>query len=47
MQDFNFDPPLLSPGISALRHQVREFARAELADATPLERARTWTGYWP
>lgn len=45
MQDFNFNPPSLPRGIPELRREVREFICSELANASPVERSRTWTGF--
>ena len=32
-------------GVAELRQQVREFLRTELAEMTPLQKARSWTGF--
>jgi alkylation response protein AidB-like acyl-CoA dehydrogenase len=41
---FNFPPPPPCPEAEALRHEVRAFLAAELADRKPVERAESWTG---
>jgi alkylation response protein AidB-like acyl-CoA dehydrogenase len=43
--NFNFIPPDLPPACAQLREQVREFLDEALVDVTPLDRARTWTGF--
>ncbi|MFL5284578.1 MAG: acyl-CoA dehydrogenase family protein, partial [Rhodopila sp.] len=44
MNAFNFPPPPPCPEAEALRHEVRAFLAAELADRKPVERAESWTG---
>jgi alkylation response protein AidB-like acyl-CoA dehydrogenase len=41
---FSFPPPPASPEAEALRAEVRDFLRANLADRKPVERAESWTG---
>jgi alkylation response protein AidB-like acyl-CoA dehydrogenase len=40
----SFPPPPLSPEAEALRLEVRDFLRTELADRKPVEKAKSWTG---
>ena len=44
MNAFTFPPPPASPSSEALRLEVRDFLRAELADRRPVQRAESWTG---
>ncbi len=44
MNAFSFPPPPPSPEAEALRQEVRDFLRVELADRKPLKRAESWTG---
>lgn len=44
MNAFTFPPPPPSPQAEALRAEVRDFLRIELADRRPVERAESWTG---
>jgi alkylation response protein AidB-like acyl-CoA dehydrogenase len=41
---FTFPPPPPSPEAEALRLEVRDFLRVELADRKPVEKAESWTG---
>jgi alkylation response protein AidB-like acyl-CoA dehydrogenase len=45
MGTFNFEPLELPPETRVLREELRAFLREELAEATPRERARSWSGY--
>jgi alkylation response protein AidB-like acyl-CoA dehydrogenase len=45
MGTFNFEPLELPPETRVLREELRAFLREELAQATPRERARSWSGY--
>ena len=47
MSAFNFPPPPPSPEAEALRAEVRDFLRVQLADRKPVERAESWTGLDP
>ena len=44
MNAFSFPPPPPSPQAEALRLEVRDFLRTELASRTPVEKAESWTG---
>ena len=44
MNASNFPPPPPSPEAEALRLEVRDFLRTELADRKPVEKAESWTG---
>lgn len=44
MNAFTFPPPPPSPKAEALRTEIRDFLRTELADRKPVERAESWTG---
>jgi alkylation response protein AidB-like acyl-CoA dehydrogenase len=41
---FSFPPPPACPEAEALRAELREFIRTELADRKPVQRAESWTG---
>ena len=41
---FTFPPPPPSPEAEALREEVRDFLKTELAHRKPVERAESWTG---
>jgi hypothetical protein len=41
---FSFPPPPVSPAAEALRTEVRDFLRVELAGRRPVEKAESWTG---
>jgi len=41
---FTFPPPPPSPEAEALRLEVRDFLRVELANRKPVEKAESWTG---
>jgi alkylation response protein AidB-like acyl-CoA dehydrogenase len=43
--NFNFIPPDLPAACVQLRAQVREFLAEALAERSPLDKARTWTGF--
>jgi alkylation response protein AidB-like acyl-CoA dehydrogenase len=43
--NFNFTPSDLPPSCAQLRAEVREFLASALRDMTPLDKARTWTGF--
>jgi alkylation response protein AidB-like acyl-CoA dehydrogenase len=45
MPHFTFPPPPDAPAAEALRQDVRVFLRETLAEATPLDRARSWNGF--
>lgn len=45
MNRFPFDAPPLLPEAEALRLEVRDFLRTELANSTALERAESWNGW--
>src|SRR5689334_11210061 len=45
MQAFAFVPPEMPTTTLALRENVREFLRVELAAMTPLDKARSWMGF--
>lgn len=45
MNAFSFPPPPPSPAAEALRAEVRDFLRSELATRKPVERAESWTGW--
>ena len=45
MNAFTFPPPPPSPAAEALREEVRDFLRTELASRPPLARAESWTGW--
>ncbi|MAL77979.1 MAG: acyl-CoA dehydrogenase [Sneathiella sp.] len=47
MQYFNFDPYSLPPEAEALRLEVREFLKKELADYPAVLRSRSWAGLDP
>jgi hypothetical protein len=42
---FVFPPPPQSPEAEALRQEVRDFLKTELAARQPVERAESWTGH--
>jgi alkylation response protein AidB-like acyl-CoA dehydrogenase len=42
---FTFPPPPASPEAEALRAEIRDFPRTELAARPPLARAESWTGW--
>jgi alkylation response protein AidB-like acyl-CoA dehydrogenase len=44
---FTFAPPPSSPAADAVREEVRDFLKTELADRTPLQRAESWNGHDP
>ena len=44
MNASNYAPPPPSPEAEALRLEVRDFVRTELADRKPVEKAESWTG---
>lgn len=44
MNAFSFPPPPPSPQAEALRLEVRDFLRTELATRKPVEKAESWTG---
>jgi alkylation response protein AidB-like acyl-CoA dehydrogenase len=44
---FTFAPPPPSPEAEALRQEVRDFLKTELAARKPVERAESWTGLDP
>jgi len=44
---FTFAPPPPSPEAEALRQEVRDFLKTELASRKPVERAESWTGLDP
>ncbi len=44
MNAFSFPPPPACPEAEALRAELREFIRTELADRKPVQRAESWTG---
>ena len=44
MNAFTFPPPPPSPEAEALRLEVRDFLRVELAGRKPVEKAESWTG---
>ena len=44
MNAFSFPPPPPSPEAEALRLEVRDFLRTELATRKPVEKAESWTG---
>ncbi len=44
MNAFTFPPPPPSPEAEALRAEVRDFLRVELAGRKPVEKAESWTG---
>ena len=44
MNAFTFPPPPASPEAEALRLEVRDFLRTELAERKPVEKAESWTG---
>jgi alkylation response protein AidB-like acyl-CoA dehydrogenase len=44
---FTFPPPPPSPEAEALRQEVRDFLKTELAARKPVERAESWTGLDP
>ena len=47
MQTFRLVPPQMPAAVGELREQVRDFVRVELAQATALAKARSWTGFDP
>ena len=47
MSAFTFPPPPPSPEAEALRQEVRDFLKTELAGREPVERAESWTGLDP
>ena len=47
MSAFTFAPPPPSPEAEALRQEVRDFLKTELAARKPVERAESWTGLDP
>ena len=47
MSAFTFPPPPPSPQAEALRAEVRDFLKTELAHRKPVERAESWTGLDP
>ncbi len=47
MSAFTFPPPPPSPEAEALRQEVRDFLKTELASRKPVERAESWTGLDP
>ena len=47
MSAFTFAPPPPSPEPEALRQEVRDFLKTELAARKPVERAESWTGLDP
>ena len=47
MSAFTFAPPPPSPEAEALRQEVRDFLKTELASRKPVERAESWTGLDP
>jgi len=47
MNAFAFAPPPPSPAAEALRDEVRDFLKTELAGRTPLQKAESWNGHDP
>jgi alkylation response protein AidB-like acyl-CoA dehydrogenase len=47
MQTFRLVPPQMPAAVGELREEVRDFLRVELARATALAKARSWTGFDP
>lgn len=45
MQKFTFIPPDMPHGAASLRAEVRAFVQSALSDMTPLQKARSWTGF--
>ena len=47
MNAFAFPPPPPCPEAEELRHEVRDFLKATLADRTPVQKSESWTGLDP
>jgi alkylation response protein AidB-like acyl-CoA dehydrogenase len=47
MNAFAFAPPPPCPAAEALREEVRDFLKTELADRTSLQKAESWNGHDP
>lgn len=47
MTAFAFPPPPPCPEAEVLRHEVRDFLKATLADRTPVQKSESWTGLDP